>query len=59
MGFEYSEYAALFNKGDDKLLVDTYFDEDIIFSGTGRETKGREGLLKFLTWVQSHLPLQS
>ena len=43
MGFEYSEYAALFNKGEDKVLVDTYFDENIIFSGTGRETKGREG----------------
>jgi hypothetical protein len=47
MGFEYPEYAAIFNKGDDKLLVDTYFDENIIFSGTGRETKSREGVLKF------------
>jgi hypothetical protein len=51
MNFNYSEYAALFNKGNDQALVDRYFDNDIIFSGTGQETKGHVALMKFLIWV--------
>ena len=51
MNFNYSEYAALFNKGNDQALVDRYFDNDIIFSGTGQETKGHVALMNFLIWV--------
>ena len=51
MAFNYSEYAALFNKGDDQALMDKYFVKEIVFSGTGQETKGHEALMTFLTWV--------
>ena len=49
--FDYSEYEALFNTGDDQALVDRYFADDVIFTGGTREYRGREELLKFLHWA--------
>jgi len=51
MAFQYHEYAALFNKGDDVKLIDKYFDDNVVFTGSSGPLRGREALLKFLFWV--------
>jgi len=51
MTFDYVEYEALFNTGDDNALVDRYFDKDIVFQSSSQAMKGHAELRKFLTCV--------
>ena len=48
---DYKAYEALFNTGDDDALVDTFFDDDVLFSGGEREYRGAEQLRGFLAWA--------
>jgi ketosteroid isomerase-like protein len=48
---DYAAYEALFNSGDDALLVDRYFADDVAFSGGTREYRGKEELRAFLAWA--------
>ncbi len=47
----YDNYIALFNTGDDAALVETYFADDLVFSGGSREYHGKQALLDFLAWA--------
>lgn len=47
----YDDYIALFNTGDDAALVETYFADDLVFSGGSREYHGKQALLDFLAWA--------
>ena len=49
--FDYDEYIALFNTGDDEALVARFYDEDVIFAGANRDGRGRQALLRFLHWA--------
>jgi hypothetical protein len=51
MTFDYTEYEAIFNRGDDDALLEKYFDEEIIFSGSSSESKGKPALKTFLDRV--------
>lgn len=51
MAFDYSDYVALFNTGDDAALVDRFFHDDITFTGGTRIHRGKDGLLGFLNWA--------
>jgi len=50
-GFDYDEYIAAFNSGDDRALIERYFHADFEFVGTTRAYKGRAEFLKFLDWA--------
>jgi hypothetical protein len=50
-GFDYDEYIAAFNSGDDRALIERYFHPDFEFIGTTRAYKGRAEFLKFLDWA--------
>lgn len=47
----YDAYVALFNSGDDATLVATWFTEDCVMTGAGRQSRGQEELLAFLHWA--------
>jgi hypothetical protein len=49
--FNYDEYIALFNTGNDTALVDRFFDDDILFTGGTREYRGKAALMGFLNWA--------
>ncbi|MCW3837630.1 nuclear transport factor 2 family protein [Sphingomonas canadensis] len=48
---DFSAYEALFNTGDDRALVETFFHEDVRFTGGTRDYRGRDALLAFLKWA--------
>lgn len=49
--FNYDEYIAAFCTGDDDMLVDRYFTEDVLFMGSSRDFQGKEALRGFLKWA--------
>lgn len=51
IGFDYDQYIHDFNTGDDKDLVERWFDPEIVFIGTARKYEGRDALLGFLRWA--------
>ena len=50
--FDYEEYLALFNTGNDRALCETFFTEDAVMQTANRTIRGRTELLDFLT--QAH-----
>lgn len=48
---DYAEYERVFNTGDDDLLVERFFCEDVRFSGGTTDRSGHAGLLDFLRWA--------
>ncbi|PTS88621.1 hypothetical protein DBR17_04310 [Sphingomonas sp. HMWF008] len=50
-GFDYAEYVAAFNRGDDAALVERYFAPDFRFVGTTRAYDSRAEFLDFLNWA--------
>jgi hypothetical protein len=48
---DYDRYIAVFNSGDDDVLVDTFFADDIVFTGGTREHRGKTSLREFLAWA--------
>ncbi|AJP71369.1 nuclear transport factor 2 family protein [Sphingomonas hengshuiensis] len=48
---DYSAYIATFCTGDDDLLVERYFADDVVFTGGTREHHGKAELRKFLAWA--------
>lgn len=51
MILDYRQYIADFCTGDDDLLVDRYFTDDVQFIGGSRELHGKEALRMFLRWA--------
>jgi len=51
--FDYSEYEAVFNTGDEDALMKNFYAEDIVFISGPRTKKGREELSNYLKWVRS------
>jgi len=49
--FDYEEYLAAFQTGDDDLLVDRFFAEDVVFHAGTRDYHGKAGLRAFLAWA--------
>ena len=49
--FNYTEYEALFNTGDDAALIARFFDDDVVFTGGTREHRGKAALKGFLDWA--------
>jgi len=50
-GFDYAEYVAAFNRGDDAALIERYFVPDFKFTGGSRRYETREEFLAFLNWA--------
>jgi hypothetical protein len=48
---DYDEYVQCFNTGDDRLLVDRFFHDDVVVTSSGRECRGKAELLSFLEWA--------
>jgi hypothetical protein len=51
IGFDYAEYIDSFNRGEDRDLVERWFDPDVVFIGTTRKYEGRDAMLRFLQWA--------
>jgi ketosteroid isomerase-like protein len=49
--FDYKQYEALFNTGNDAALVERFFDDEVVFSGGSREMRGKPALSAFLAWA--------
>jgi ketosteroid isomerase-like protein len=49
--FDYREYEAVFNSGDDAALVARFFDDDVMFTGGTRQYRGKAQLAAFLAWA--------
>jgi ketosteroid isomerase-like protein len=49
--FNYDDYVALFNTGDDAALVERFFADEVAFSGGTRDYKGKVALKSFLDWA--------
>jgi len=49
--FDYAEYVAAFNRGDDAALIERYFVPEFKFIGTTRSYESREEFLTFLNWA--------
>lgn len=49
--FDYDAYISDFNSGEDRELVEKWFDPDVVFTGTSRSYEGRDELLRFLEWA--------
>lgn len=50
-GFDYAEYVAAFNRGEDAVLIERYFTPDFKFIGTTRSYESRAEFLDFLNWA--------
>ena len=48
---DYDAYIATFCTGDDDLLVERFFADDVVFSGGSREHRGKQELRQFLAWA--------
>ena len=48
---DYDAYIATFCTGDDDLLVDRFFADDVVFSGGSRDYRGKQELRQFLAWA--------
>lgn len=48
---DYAEYEACFNTGDDAVLVERFFCDDLVFIGGAREMHGKDALMAFLNWA--------
>ncbi|MBO9518863.1 MAG: nuclear transport factor 2 family protein [Porphyrobacter sp.] len=48
---DYAEYERVFNTGDDDLLVERFFCDDVTFSAGSGDREGKDGLLAFLRWA--------
>jgi ketosteroid isomerase-like protein len=51
--FNYDEYVALFNTGNDAALIDRFFDDDVVFTGGNRDYRGKGELKTFLDWAHN------
>ncbi len=49
--FNYEDYIAVFNTGDDDALVERFYHDDVTFTGGSRLHHGKEGLRGFLAWA--------
>jgi len=49
--FDYEDYIAVFNTGDDDALVERFYHDDVTFTGGTRLHHGKEGLRGFLAWA--------
>ena len=49
--FSYADYIEVFNSGDDALLVERFYHDDLTFTGGSRRHSGKQGLLEFLAWA--------
>ncbi|WP_126173695.1 nuclear transport factor 2 family protein [Altericroceibacterium xinjiangense] len=49
--FDYADYIAVFNSGDDETLVERFYHEDLTFTGGTRRHHGKQGLKDFLAWA--------
>jgi SnoaL-like domain len=47
----YDDYIRVFNTGDDALLLERFFDENVTFSGGSRTYQGKAALKGFLDWA--------
>ncbi len=47
----YADYERVFNSGDDEALIETFFADDLVFTGGTREHHGKQGLREFLNWA--------
>lgn len=50
-GFDYDDYVAAFNRGDDAALIERYFVPDFKFTGGSRRYETRDEFLAFLNWA--------
>lgn len=48
---DYDDYIATFCTGDDDLLVDRFFADDVTFTGGSRDHRGKAALRQFLAWA--------
>lgn len=48
---DYNDYIRVFNTGDDALLLERFFDENVTFSGGSRTYEGKAALKGFLDWA--------
>ena len=48
---DYDAYVALFNVGDDRRLIETFYHDDITFTGASRIYHGKDELIGFLAWA--------
>jgi len=48
---DYDDYICVFNTGDDALLLERFFDENVTFSGGARTYQGKAALRGFLDWA--------
>jgi len=48
---DYDEYIQVFNMGNDELLLERFFDENVSFSGGTRAYQGKAALKGFLEWA--------
>ncbi|WP_179276090.1 nuclear transport factor 2 family protein [Rhodococcus sp. 06-235-1A] len=46
--FDYASYMEAFNSGDDDVLVDRFFTDDVLFAGSSMTLHGREEVRAFL-----------
>jgi ketosteroid isomerase-like protein len=49
--FNYDDYIAQFNTGDDAALIDRFFADDVVFTGGTRDYQGKAALEAFLDWA--------
>ncbi len=49
--FNYDDYIAVFNTGDDAALIERFFADDVVFSGGTRDHRGKAALKAFLDWA--------
>ena len=50
---DYNDYIRVFNTGDDALLLERFFAEDVAFSGGARAYQGKAALKGFLDWAHN------
>lgn len=48
---DYADYERVFNSGDDDLLVERFYADDVVFTGGTRDYQGKERLRGFLAWA--------
>ena len=49
--FDYERYIEVFNTGDDERLVETFYHDDLVFTGGSNVYRGKQGLRTFLAWA--------
>ena len=48
---DYTKYIEIFNSGQDELLLQTFYHDDVVFEGSTRTMHGKQALREFLAWA--------